>query len=252
MQQWCESNKMVVNTAKTNYVNFDQNHFEFCSSVKYHKLDCNHNTNCECPILDKVDNFNYLGVYLDQNLSWKTHLSNLQNQLKLSVRKFYYLRNFCDKNLLRTLYYGLVHSRPQYGIVCWGGAFKSYINQLRKTQNTFVRIILKKRKRDSSFPLYRNLNLLPLEHLFAFKTLRLFYTLCGNRGNVRSHYDTRSNKKRIFFKPKANIFKFKQSFVYLGPDFFNRLPIELKEAYNLRVFCTKLKLFLLNSSTVFC
>lgn len=51
------------------------------------------------------------------------------------------------------------------------------------TQNSFLGVIMRKHKRESSFPVYVDLKISPTHHLFAFKVLRLFVVKSGNRGN---------------------------------------------------------------------
>ena len=96
----------------------------------------------------------------------------------------------------------------------------------------FVRIILHKNKLESAFPLYKQLQILPVRYLFVFKTLKLFYILSGNRGTNKEHYSTRSVNQRIFLKPKVNRTLFKQSYLYLGPNLFNQLAMYIKECNN--------------------
>lgn len=239
LRRWCIINKMLVNVNKTKMVNFDHKGFHFDLPVKYHKSDCNLDATCFCEPIELVSSFKYLGVFLDEKMSWRIHTKELNKILRNNVRQFYFLRNFCDVSLLRSLYFGLINSRIQYGIVCWGGGYKTVVNAIRKTQNQFLRIILRKSSRERSFPLYLELNVLPLQHLFIFKTLRLFYTRSGNRGSCRPSYHVRSNLQRNFIKPKVNKSIFKHSFSFLGPHLFNQLPLDIKLSGNLKQFCTR-------------
>src|SRR5436190_19018135 len=99
---------MKVNVSKTKYINFKG--FDFQQPLNYHKELCV-SLNCACEEIQKVSSFKYLGLTLDEKLTWENHISALHNKIKSSIRKFYFLRNFCDVNLLRTLYFALVHSR---------------------------------------------------------------------------------------------------------------------------------------------
>lgn len=244
LRNWCALNKMQINVSKTKYVNFYFKEFDLVTDPKYH-LSSSCLANCSCATIGKEHSFKYLGLTLDDKLSWEKHINLLHNNLKSSVRKFYFLRNFCSEKLLRTLYYGLVDSRLQYGVVCWGGAYKFLMKKLRVLQNHFIRIILKKPKRESSFPLFVELNVLPLQFLYVYKVLKLFYVRSGNTGTTDLVYSTRNTNRRIFRIPKVHRSLFKHSFVYSGPKFFNRLPLEIKESDSLRCFCLKVRKWLL-------
>ncbi len=139
---------------------------------------------------------------------------NLNFKLRSAIRKFYLLKTFCGENLLKTIYFGLIHSRIQYGLSCWGGSFSYLINRIRTTQNYFLRIILGKRKRESSFPLYVLEKILPVEHLFVFKVLKIFYFRSGNRGTVNAAFNVRSNNQILFRLPKVKKSIFRMSFEY--------------------------------------
>lgn len=214
---------------------YDFSGFQFLSPIKYHAHDCNA-TICDCQDIEQVASFKYLGVTLDEKMNWDIHINNLHNTIRSTVRTFYYLRNFCNTSLLRTLYFALINSKLQYGIICWGSAFKYLIDRLRVTQNFFIRIILKKNVRESSSPLYKELKLLPIQHLFIYKVLRVFYVRSGNKNIEYRHYGTRSTTQGIFKLPKVNKILFRRSLLYLGPKLFNQLPTDIKQLNSKKTF----------------
>jgi hypothetical protein len=244
LEVWCNKNKMKVNVSKTKYINFDFRGFDFVSPISYHQQQCQGRP-CSCEKIEKVNDFKYLGVTFDFKFTWEKHIQLLHSKIKQSIRKFYFLRNFCEEALLKSLYYALINSRLQYGIICWGGTFKTLINKLRVTQNHFLRIILKKRLRESSFPLYRQQKILPIQNLFVFKVLRVFFLQSGNKGTENLYYATRRTEKISFKTPKVNKEIFKHSFSFLGPFIFNKLPLDIKKCSSHKLFCMKVKDWLL-------
>jgi hypothetical protein len=251
LRSWCFQNKMKINVEKTKYINFDYNSFVFEKPLKFHNEMCSRQETCDCESIEQVNSLKYLGVVFDQTLSWEKQLTSLHGKIKSSIRKFYHLRNFCSVSLLRTLYFALVQSRLQYGINCWGAAYKYLINRLRITQNHFIRIILKKERRVSSFPLYKELNIYPVEHLFVFKVLKEFYVKSGNIASSDFSYSTRNRINNVLRLPKVNKSIFRRSNLYLGPKFYNELPPEIKNSNTLSVFCRKLKKWLFMQEDIF-
>lgn len=240
LYNWCSANGMQVNVKKTKYLNFDFLGFEFLNPVKYHTINCNVIDCNNCQVIEQVKSFKYLGVILDEKVTWENHIVELHRKTRISIRTFYYLRNICDTALMRTLYFALIHSRLQYGIICWGGAFKYLIDRLRVTQNFYLRIILKKCKRDSSFALYRQLEILPIQHLFVYKVLRIFYVRSGHQGNVEHVYGTRHVLQGKLRLPKVNKSIFRRSLEYLGPKLFNQLPVKIRLINSPKYFCKQL------------
>ena len=119
LKLWCNENGMQVNVLKTKYINFGFKTFDLPQQLKYHTVDCGFNV-CNCQCIEKVSSFKYLGVTIDSKLTWENHITELHGKLRNSIRTFYYLRNFCGADLMRTLYFALIQSRLQYAISCWG------------------------------------------------------------------------------------------------------------------------------------
>jgi exonuclease III len=246
---WCKNNEMVINVSKTKFINFDLRGLEFPYNIIYHEPRCEVNSICKCEEVEGVNNFKYLGIILDNKLNWRPHIDYLHRSISFNIRKFYFLRSKCNPQLMKSLYFALIHSRLVYGIHCWGGSFKFLINKLRKTQNQFIRLILFKQKRESSFPLYKSLKILPIQHLFIYKVLRNFFNRSGNLGLDQyfdSNYTTRSVSERFFKRPKVYKFCFQKSFLFLGPKCFNLLPSQIKLCNNVKKFCKALETWLLN------
>lgn len=249
IRNWCFINKMQVNVSKTKYVNFSHNSFDLPLNVVYHINDC-YQDHSDCQTIERVKAFKYLGVMLDEQLNWEKHISDVHSKIRKTVRKFYYLRNYCNEFTLKTLYYAFVHSRLQYALHCWGGAYKSYIDKLRTTQNHIIRIIANRKIRDSAFPLYFQLKILPIKHLYVYKVLRIFFHKSGNLGTTNLFHYTRSNSNRLFKLPKIVKSMFKQSYQYSAPKYFNKLPLGIKNCNNFKEFSSKLWDWLLKQSSL--
>ena len=67
--------------------------------------------------ISRANKVNFLGVLLDETLSWKPHLVELSRKLARSIGIFYKLRHFVPLNTLITIYYALFYSFLTYGIV---------------------------------------------------------------------------------------------------------------------------------------
>jgi hypothetical protein len=142
----------------------------------------------------------------------------------------YYLRDLCPLEVRRKLYTGLAEAHLSYGLTVWGGTYSSTLKQILVTQKFIVRSILRKKRREHSWPLFLQLNLLPLRHLFIFKTLRTFYNRSGNCQPTLPPHNTRNRNKKTVPKPATTAFK--KTFHYIAPKLFNLIPDELKTKFN--------------------
>ena len=88
--------------------------------------------------LDKAKEVMFVGVILDEHLSWKSHISHVAN-FGIIYRASFYL----FKSSLRILYYSLVYPYLQYCTSVWGPTYPSNLNRLVLLQKRIVRILAK-------------------------------------------------------------------------------------------------------------
>ena len=77
----------------------------------------------------------YLGILLDNNLSFKPQIAHLESKMSRSVGVIAKLRYYLPSHTLLNLYFALVHSNLLYGLLVWGSTYKSYLTKLKKLQN---------------------------------------------------------------------------------------------------------------------
>lgn len=145
-------------------------------SIKVHQNNCySRDHNCKCDSLPFADNVKYLGVIFDRKLNFKLHISSLVKRLRKLFYVFKVVRDFLPKHLLRALYFGLAHSLISYGIVVWGGTFKSYLKPLKIVQNGLIKILLKKPYRFPTELLYKEFNVCNIENSFIRESCIMLY-----------------------------------------------------------------------------
>ena len=77
--------------------------------------------------ITRANHVKFLGVLLDETLSWKFHLIELSRKWSRSEGLFYKLRHFVPKEMLKTAYYSLFYLFLSYGIVVWGAIHEKYL-----------------------------------------------------------------------------------------------------------------------------
>lgn len=244
---WFNFNKLSLNYKKTTYLIFTfSNSSKFTQPLKYHKLDCPQDSHCSCGVLSQTEAVKYLGLKLDEDLLWKSHVKSIKQYLFVFLRKFYYLRSLCPDHVLRQLYFSFIHSKLNYGISCWCSTYLTHIRPVFITQKSFIRIITKHNRLSESLPLFRTLKILPLRYLYVFKVLNVFFKMTMNGGNVINCNQVRITRSCDNYRtPRANFTIFQKTFLYLGPKFYNIIPQELKNRKSLQSFATGLKDWLL-------
>ena len=90
---WFQANKLSINVKKSNYIKFK-------TSQKRQKLDVDFSINDTKN--DRVTETLFLGVIIDECLTWKPHIQNLTRKISKSLGIFY-KSSFClNKNSLCT------------------------------------------------------------------------------------------------------------------------------------------------------
>ena len=72
--------------------------------------------NIDNHIISKVDNAEYLGVVLDNKLTWNSRIAQVKKQISKACEALSRLGHYLPINYLITVYYSLVFSHLQYGI----------------------------------------------------------------------------------------------------------------------------------------
>ena len=120
-----------------------------------------------------MQNFNFLGLLLNENMSWKPHTDLSSNKLAKCAGVLNKLKRFLPIHILRTLYFSMVQSRMTYAISNWG--FDCY--RIIKLQKRCLRIISCSKYNAHSEPLFKVHDILKIEHLFSQSCLKFLYKL---------------------------------------------------------------------------
>ena len=114
---WFSVNRLSLNIAKTNYMQFGN----YCKKTNiYIKVD---NT-----ILDRVYVTKFLGILIYDKLNWKEHIGMIKSKLSKTIAVIYRAKYLLDKNSLFVLYCSLFLPYISYCCEVWGNTYKTYIN----------------------------------------------------------------------------------------------------------------------------
>ena len=76
----------------------------------------------------------YLGVLIDDKLTFKQHISAVSKKICRTIGLMYKLRHYVSKNILVMLYYSLIHPFSIYAVPVWGNANVTYLNSIHILQ----------------------------------------------------------------------------------------------------------------------
>ena len=70
--------------------------------------------------IERVESFNFLGIILQETLSWDNHVTLVKTKISKVIGILYRLKNIFPKETLKTLYTSLIASYLNYGLLLWG------------------------------------------------------------------------------------------------------------------------------------
>ena len=61
-------------------------------------------------IIEKVDNFNFLGITISETMSWKAHIEKISVKISKVIGVMCRIKNFVNSNILLKIYSSLVEN----------------------------------------------------------------------------------------------------------------------------------------------
>ena len=98
-------------------------------------------------IIPRSNTVKYLGVILDNKLTWQPHIDNISKKLSKCCGMVFKLRHYVPLSTLKVLYYGMFNSVLQYSLINWGKASLCHVQKIKILQNCFLRASLFQKRR---------------------------------------------------------------------------------------------------------
>ena len=89
--------------------------------------------------IDCVNNFNFLGIVLNQHLNWHSHTTKIANKICKIIGILNKLKHILPQQILSTIYTSLVTPHLNYCILLWGHE----ATRIYKLQKKAIRTISK-------------------------------------------------------------------------------------------------------------
>ncbi len=117
----------------------------------------------------------FLGVTIDEHLTWKYHLNLLNTKISRSLFAIKQAKNILPTKSLVSLYFALIHPHLLYGILAWGKCSQNIINRTIVLQKRAIRTITKSKYNSHTDPLFKKNNILKVKDLYEYQSLIFMY-----------------------------------------------------------------------------
>jgi hypothetical protein len=228
LTNWLNANKLSLNVNKTHYMVISPPRTKPTYTIK---LNIN---NIE---IHSVTHTKFLGVMLDNKLSWIPLIQYISTKLSKNIGILSKARRYLEVKSLICLYYSFIYPYIVYCISVWGGANATSLQHLVKIQKWAVRTISCKPKRTSSLPLFNALQILNIKQIYTLQVLVFVYkyrksklpTVFNNFFTYTTSvhgYSTRQNNN--FYPPLCRLDLTKTFIRYSGSFEWNSLDNKTK------------------------
>ena len=241
---WMKSNRLSVNIKKTNYVIFKS---------KQKRVNANLSLYYNNNPLKKEQFTKFLGVYIDENLSWIPYINHVCLKISKSIGIIYRSRFYLSSKSKLALYYSLVYPYLSYCNITSASTYVTNLNRIFILQKRAERVLTNSDFRAHSTPLFLQLKILDVFKLNAFHVAKfmfchhhqilppLFSNLFFLNKQVHN-YHTRSADDYRSHNCRTNTKKF--TVLFQGPSLRNSLPTYITNSET--ELCFRLLNYLLN------
>ena len=229
---WLKVNKLSLNAAKTKGMLFHA----VQRKVTYPELYI------DAIKIEFVKTFKFLGLTLDENMNWNSHINIVSNKISRAIGVMARLKNYIPKSALLQIYNALVLSHLNYGLIVWSK--KSEV--LIKLQKKAIRITCNVKYNAHTSPLFKRENLLKFVDICALDDLKFCYKFVNKQlpkyfdklpteeDESEVPYDTRqSDDLRV---PAVRHEFARNSISYRYPNIYNDMSSDYKDRFDTHSF----------------
>lgn len=234
LKRWFNVNKLSLNLIKTKFMLFGKRKTDVAVQIRVDDIT-----------VERVQQNVFLGVVIDDKLSWKPHINYLRKKVAKCVGVMQRASHALNQNALLKLYNSFVMSYLTYCIEIWGNSYRSNLLPLVTLQKKAIRIVHRVKFREHTNPLFLRSSNLKFQDLVRYKTAQIMFkaskkTLPTNiqnmfhDRNVHHSYNLRGSNR--LYQPKTRTTLKSMCISIQGVILWNSLAEELKASTNIVQF----------------
>ena len=169
--KWLRLNKLSLNAGKTELIFFHskQRCLNYDISIKFNGVR-----------LISVDYVKYLGMFIDNYLSWNYHILQLSEKLRRANGILSKLRYYASIEICLQVYYTIFYSHLINVCNIWGLTSEENLKKIEILQKRCIRIMTFSDSRSYTNPLFIKLKVLKVREIIKLQQLKLLYEFLGN------------------------------------------------------------------------
>ena len=166
VKTWLNCNRLSLNVSKTSYQLYTKKSFDISLDIRIDDIS-----------ISRADKVKFLGVIVDDQLSFKPHIESVAKKLAVGIGFLYRGREVLDRKELTLLYNSILLPSLTYCNLIWGINYPTHLHRLNVLQKRAARVILGLGYCDSVSNRLQSLNISPINQLVKKKCLMTIYKI---------------------------------------------------------------------------
>lgn len=194
--------------------------------------------------LECVDTFTLLGIDIDSNINWKSHIQKIKTKLSRFTYALRELKKCTDVEAALLAYYSYANAWLSYGVILWGNSTDA--QKLFILQKKCIRIIKNLKNRESCAPHFKTLKILTLPCIYILESAKFVRKQPQNftkLEDVPRYYELRPTRKHNMRIPSSNLKIHSTGPNSMCTKIYNKIPDHIKAIENNIAFINSLKTF---------
>jgi hypothetical protein len=254
VSSWCGSKRLQLNTKKTEVMWFGSstNLGKLSSGDK--RIQVGHD------VIEPSAVVRDLGVYIDSELSMKSHINRVTSACFYHLRRLRGIRRLLGRDVAARLVSAFILSRLDYCNSVLVGLPASTLAPLQRVMHAAARLVLDLKPRDHVTSALHSLHWLPVQQRIQYKLCLLVHLALNGRApsylkallettaSIPGRSGNRSATHNDLVQRSVRLKLGERAFSVAGPLNWNRLPNDLKTITDTAIFKRKLKTHLFKAA----
>ena len=194
-------------------------------------------------MLPRVAATKFLGIIIDDKLSWKPHIQSVKSKLSSVLSIMYKASKLINTTGMYTLYCSLFHPYLSYCNEIWGNTYTSNVKCLFTLQKKAIRLICNADRLAHTNALFKDMSILKLSEFVKYKTAIVMFNIFHGTLPIQlqmrftkysSVYYTRQTKSFVMVQVRTNLKAMCLS--VHDVKLWNTLPDDIKNCTSVNIF----------------
>ena len=233
ISDWFAVNRLSLNVQKTHFMHFT-------NSRQY----IEQNLIIENQNIEKVENTKFLGIKIDDKLTWKNHIEYINSKINKSIGILLRIKHIVNKQWRIRLYKSFILPYLNYCNIVWASTFKNSLKLLVKSQKKALKIALNLPYLTPSIEVFQLAKVQSVFEINQIHMLIFMYKFINNLlpssfdGYILQNQNVVYNLRNIqeYILPFPRIIRFKFSVLYKAPYEWNLLTENIRNSSSLSIF----------------